>query len=221
MTEYLENDFLQLSGLQHFLFCRRQWALIHIEGQWADNLRTVEGDLLHQRAHSQELRESRGSLLICRGMRVFSRCLGLSGQCDVVEFRRSDSGVTLYGCDGTWQAYPVEYKRGRPKPGPFDEAQLCAQAMCLEEMLCTDIAEGALYYGEPKRRTTVVFSDVLRDQVTHASMEMHDLFRRCHTPRVKSHKGCSACSLKDICLPSLGRSRSVTAYLAHSLEVEP
>ena len=147
MTVYSEDEFLQLSGLQHFLFCRRQWALIHIEQQWAENLRTVSGELMHERTHDEKLTEKRGNIIITHGMRVFSRALGVSGQCDVLEFHRDDRGVAINGWDGKWIPFPVEYKRGEPKSGSFDEAQLCCQAMCLEEMLCCHIESGALFYG--------------------------------------------------------------------------
>lgn len=134
--QYPEEDYLMLSGLQHFHFCRRQWALIHIEQQWEENVRTVDGTLMHQRAHNSQLQESRGDLLIIRGMSIFSPSLGVSGQCDVVEFHRDPSGVSLHGREGTWKPYPIEYKRGRPKENQADALQLCGQAMCLEEMLC-------------------------------------------------------------------------------------
>ena len=145
--QYQEDDYLQLSGLQHFCFCRRQWALIHIENQWAENYRTVDGELMHENAHNADFQESRGDLLIVRGLAIHSARLGVSGQCDVVEFRRSPDGVSLRKREGLWQPYPIEYKRGKPKEGLEDKLQLCGQAMCLEEMLCCAIPEGALYYG--------------------------------------------------------------------------
>lgn len=128
---YNEDDFLQLSGLQHFKFCHRQWALIHIEDQWAENYRTVDGAILHENAHDGIRTESRGDLLITRDMRVFSRTLGVSGACDVLEFCRGGTGVPLTGREGLWQPFPVEYKRGRPKEHDADALQLCGQAMCL------------------------------------------------------------------------------------------
>ena len=139
---YQEDDFLQLSGLQHFRFCRRQWALIHIEDQWAENFRTTDGAILHANAHNGDLTESRGDLLITRDMRVFSRTLGVSGACDVLEFHRGGTGIPLAGREGLWQPFPVEYKRGRPKEHDADALQLCGQAMCLEEMLCCEIPAG-------------------------------------------------------------------------------
>ena len=215
---YSEEDFLQLSGLQHFKFCRRQWALIHVENQWAENFRTTDGAILHENAHDGAFTESRGDLLITRDMRIVSPTLGVSGACDVLEFHRGGAGIPLKGRDGLWQPYPVEYKRGRPKETSMDALQLCGQAMCLEEMLCCEIPEGALYYGEPRRRTAVTFTPELRQEVRELLAQMHDLYGRGHTPKVKPTKSCNACSLKELCLPKLMRSRSVADYLRRGME---
>lgn len=218
---YQEEDFLQLSGLQHFSFCRRQWALIHIEKQWAENYRTVDGALMHERAHDRSLEESRGDLLIQRGVSVYSAELGVSGQCDVLEYRRGTEGIPLPNRDGLWQPYPVEYKCGKPKEGDADALQLCGQATCLETMLCCDIPEGALYYGEIRRRERVTFTPALRSQVKGLLLQMHELYRRGYTPKVKPTKSCNACSLKELCLPRLLKSRSVAAYLKSAMEEMP
>ena len=218
---YAEEDFLQLSGLQHFAFCRRQWALIHIEQQWTENLRTVEGDLFHRRAHDEQARERRGDVLILRGLSVVSPTLGISGKCDVVEFRADPDGVSLRGEEGLWRPFPIEYKRGAPKAHQADELQLCAQAMCLEEMLCCTIPEGALFYGETRRRTSVPFSEELRDTVREMLEEMHQLYRRGHTPKVRRSKSCNACSLQELCLPALMKGTDVDVYLRQAMEVEP
>ena len=215
---FKEEDYLQLSGLQHFAFCRRQWALIHIENQWAENFRTTDGNILHEHVHDQESRESRGDLLIIRGLAVRSSQLGVSGQCDVVEFRRDPDGVSLRGREGLWLPYPVEYKRGKPKDNCADELQLCAQAMCLEEMLCCAVPKGALYYGEPHRRTIVSFTPELRGQVQAYLMEMHEMYSRHYTPKVKPSKACNACSLNDLCLPKLMRRKAVSDYLMSAME---
>lgn len=219
--EYKEEEFLQISGLQHLQFCRRQWALIHIEQLWAENLRTVEGELLHQRAHDASQRESRGTLLITRDMRVFSASLGISGSCDVVEFTASDTGVALSGVQGYYQPYPIEYKRGSPREDNANHLQLCAQAMCLEEMLCCNIPEGALYYGEIRRREAVPFTQALRREVKSALEEMHRLYQRRYTPKVKPSKSCNACSLKELCLPKLMKKKLVKTYLRERLEDQP
>ena len=218
---FAPEDCLMISGLQHFRFCRRQWALIHLEQQWAENLRTVEGEFLHERAHNEQLQERRGDLLTVRGLRVQSLTLGLSGICDVVEFRQDARGVPLSGKDGQWLPYPVEYKRGVPKQDGCDELQLCAQAMCLEEMLCCEIPEGALYYGEPRRRLRVSLTKELREEVRSDAAQMHTLYRRGHTPRARRTKSCNACSLKELCLPGLQKSGSVRDYLRRHMEDAP
>lgn len=218
---YEEEDFLQLSGLQHFAFCRRQWALIHIEHQWAENYRTVDGTLMHEKAHDREFVESRGDTVTQRGVSVYSAELGVSGQCDVLEYHRGDTGIPLAGKSGLWQPYPVEYKRGQPKTDSADALQLCGQAMCLETMLCCDIPEGALYYGQTRHREQIAFSGELRAQVKDLLRQMHELYKRGYTPKVKPTKSCNACSLKELCLPKLMRNRSVSDYLRAAMEETP
>lgn len=216
--EFKEEDFLMLSEIQHFKFCRRQWALIHIENQWVENFFTTDGTLMHENAHSKGFRESRGDVITTRGMSVFSRTLGVSGECDVVEFIRSEDGINLNNQIGLWQPYPVEYKRGSPKSNECDNLQLCGQAMCLEEMLCCNIMQGAIYYGEIRQRQVVTFTDELRQTVRECLFEMHNLHKRGHTPKVKPSKSCNACSMKDVCLPSLMGKRSVIDYLHKNME---
>lgn len=215
-----DDELLQLSGLQHFSFCRRQWALIHVENQWNENLRTVEGNLFHSRAHDEKQRERRDGVLILRGLPIVSHTLGLSGQCDVVEFHASPDGIPLHGEEGLWIPFPVEYKRGAPKENPADQLQLCAQALCLEEMLCCSIPEGALFYGETRRRTKVFFTEELRETGTAHRRRMHQMLRRGHTPKVKPTKSCNACSLKELCLPVLMRKKDVAEYLKAAMEEE-
>lgn len=214
---YAEDDYLQISGIQHFAFCRRQWALIHVESQWAENYRTTDGHLLHERAHDPAASESRGELLILRGLRIFSPTLGVSGECDVVELRADEKGVSLPGREGRWQPCPVEYKRGRPNAYGADELQLCAQALCLEEMLCCSIPRGALFYGEPHRRTPVDFTPELRERVKAVFAEMHGYMDRGYTPKVRTQKGCAACSLRELCLPKLMKKKSPGEYLEEAL----
>lgn len=218
MTDYNEEDFLALSGIQHFTFCRRQWALIHIEQAWKDNLLTVEGNILHERAHNSALAETRGDVIITRGMPVFSRTLGTNGVCDVVELHRNNNGVRLNGRDGLFLPVPVEYKRGKPKEGDEDVLQLAAQAICLGEMLGCDVPEGFLYYGEPSRRTRVAIDAEIKEKVSSAFAEMHELYARRYTPRVKPTKACGNCSLKDLCLPKLLKKRPVSEYLSDRIK---
>ncbi len=202
-----------LSGIQHFAFCRRQWALIHIEQQWQENIRTFEGKIMHDNAHDPDFREKRKDVLTVRAMKVFSRSMGISGECDVVEFHRSEDGITLQGCEGLFYVIPVEYKRGAPKQHDADELQLTAQAMCLEEMLVTQIKKGFLYYGETRHRTEVIFTPELREKVRKSFEEMHSYYKRSYTPKVKMNPSCKQCSLYDLCMPQLCKEISAAKYI--------
>ena len=218
--EYPEDKYLMISGIQHFKFCRRQWALIHIEQQWAENVHTVTGELMHKKAHDPYLTEKRKDTIITRALPVSSRTLGVSGECDIVEFQRVEDGIRLHGHRGLYHVYPVEYKKGKPKETEEDHLQLAAQAMCLEEMFSTDIPEGAIFYGETRRREIVPISAQLRKEVADILEEMHQYYDRGYTPKVKYQKACSACSLKEICLPELGRYVSVKTYIEQALKEE-
>ena len=202
-SEYTPDELLPLSGIQHFVFCRRQWALIHIEQQWKENALTAEGRIMHQRADDPFFTETRNGVITARSVPIASYRLGLSGVCDVVEFTESSEGVQLPGREGLFLPAPVEYKRGHEKRDPCDEAQLCAQAVCLEEMLSVTIPRGFLYYGETRHRVEVDLTAELRGLVREMSEEMHAYFARGYTPRVKTSKACRSCSLADICLPVL------------------
>jgi len=215
---YSDDDLLMISGLQHFCFCRRQWALIHIEQAWAENVKTTEGEVIHENCHNEDFAEKRGDLLIVRGLRVVSYSLGVTGQCDVVEFHLSDVGAELNGRKGLWQPFPVEYKRGRSKMGDEDRLQLCCQAMCLEEMLACTIPEGALFYNETHRREMVSFDDELRNKVRDMLQEMHGYYGRGYTPKVKPKSGCNSCSLKELCLPVLCKGKSAKHYYGEVLQ---
>lgn len=217
--EYLSDELIPLSGLQHFLFCRRQWALIHVERQWQDNALTVEGKLRHNRADDPHFTEVRGGVVVARAMPVASFRLGLNGICDVVEFTPSPHGVRLHGRDGTYQPIPVEYKRGKAKRDHSDEAQLCAQAICLEEMLSIDVPLGYLYYGQTRHRVEVEMTAGLRDLVFRMANEMHSYFARGYTPQVKPTKACKSCSLENVCLPELqGKVISASKYIQMHLD---
>jgi CRISPR-associated exonuclease Cas4 len=218
-SDYAPDDLLPLSGIQHFLFCRRQWALIHIEQQWKDNVLTVEGKLLHKRTDDPFFTETRKGVVTARAVPIASYRLGLVGVCDVVEFTASPEGVRLPGREGLYLPAPVEYKRGREKSDPCDEAQLCAQAMCLEEMLVVAIPTGYLYYGETRRRVEVALTAELRQLVGEMSEEMHAYFQRGYTPRVKTSKACRSCSLADICLPKLQENAvPASQYIRQQIE---
>ena len=183
-------------------------------------MRTVEGKLLHEKAHDVMSREKRGDLLISRAMPISSRELGISGECDIVEFHRAEAGegIFLQGQEGEWSVIPVEYKRGSPKPNQVDILQLAAQAMCLEEMLCCSIPYGYLYYGEIRHREKVELTESVRNEVKSMFQEMHQYFTRRYTPKVKWSKSCNACSLRDICLPVLGKGKSAGSYVEEHIE---
>jgi CRISPR-associated exonuclease Cas4 len=225
---YDEADLLPISALQHLAFCERQWALIHLEGMWAENRLTVEGHHLHDRTHKPET-ESRGNVRTARGLRLRSLRLGLSGIADVVEFHRvaevpeayasqpyqTPAGVSLPGVPGQWRPAPVEYKRGRPKLGPYDEIQLCAQALCLEEMLGVCIPAGFLFYGEPRQRHEVELTGALREQTEKMAARLHELTRAGKTPPARYEKKCESCSLLTLCMPkTTGGRKRVGRYLS-------
>ena len=218
-AEYTSDELLPLSGIQHFLFCRRQWALIHVEQQWKENALTAEGRIMHNRVDDPFFTETRNGVITARSVPVASYRLGLSGVCDVVEFTESPDGVRLPGRNGYYLAAPVEYKRGKEKQNHSDEAQLCAQAMCLEEMLSVAIPRGYLYYGETRHRVDIEFTTELRTLVKDMSDEMHNYFSRGYTPRVKPFKGCRSCSLADVCLPVLqGKVIAASKYIKQQVE---
>lgn len=222
MGRYNEESLLPLSGLQHFAFCKRQWALIHIERQWDDNLSTVEGHHLHEKVHSGLHTEAHGEIIVARSVPVVSYVLGLHGVADLIEYHRVDSarGVILPNRNGFWRLHPVEYKRGRPKRDDRDEVQLCAQAMCLEEMLGIKIAEGSFFYGRTRRRLKVAFTRELRERVADLAREMHELFAQGVTPAAPPGTPCQLCSLKDLCVPKLTRRRKdVAEYVRRHIEV--
>jgi len=184
--DYDEDNYLMISGIQHFEFCKRQWALIHIEQQWEENVRTIEGQHVHQKVDQPFTREKRGDKLIVRAMPVKSNTLGINGICDAVELIADANGVEIHGMDGRYLPYIVEYKRGKPKTGNEDVLQLAGQAICLEEMLLCNVDTGYIFYNEIKRR---------------------------HTPKVKTGKFCNSCSLKNICLPKLMNKQTVKKYI--------
>jgi CRISPR-associated exonuclease Cas4 len=241
---FIEAHLLPISALQHLAFCERQWALIHLERLWAENRLTVEGRHLHDRAHEQES-ESRADLRIARGLRLRSFRLGLTGVADVVEFHRcpgppgategppqggpvdlviaeaAKRGISLPDVPGFWRAVPVEYKRGQPKRGPYDEIQLCAQVLCLEEMLGTVVPAGALFYGRPRRRHQVAFTPALRRQTEQLAARLHELTRLGKTPPARYEKKCDSCSLLEVCIPRVtGRRPSVAKYLSEAIVEE-
>ena len=205
-----EDNLIMISALQHFVFCERQCALIHIEQIWLENRLTAEGRILHERVHEQE-GETRVGVRIERGLPLRSLKLGLVGVADLVEFH------PLPG--GGWQPFPVEYKRGKPKPDRSDEVQLCAQAICLEEMMGVEVPEGAMFYGRTRRRHDVTFNPELRKETGETAEGAHELLSSGITPPAVYDKKCKQCSLVEVCLPRpLGRKRDINRYLSSALE---
>jgi len=201
-----------ISALQHYAFCPRQCALIHVEQTWEESGRTVEGRILHEKVH-EEGSEMRAGVRVGRGVSLRSLRLGLIGKADVVEFHRRE--------DGTWRPFPVEYKRGKPKPDHCDKIQLCAQALCLEEMLHTDIPAGALFYGQTRRRLDVVFDNNLRRETEEAARQVRELLNSGKTPKPVYAKRCDNCSLIADCLPkAIQKRRSVKNYLQRMMTGE-
>lgn len=231
--KFAEDDLISISALADLLFCERRAALHHLEGIWEENVFTVEGTFLHHRVHAEDILESRGDLRIARGLRLRSLRLGLSGIADVVEFHRLpeagaasaretddlSAGVPLPGGRGLWQPFPVEYKRGHLRQEEGYEVQLCAQALCLEEMLGVEVPAGAIFYGAPRRRLEVTFESRLRTATESAAARLHELVRSGKTPLAKYEKKCDSCSLFSLCLPkTLGKTPSVGNYLLKALD---
>ena len=220
---YAEDDMLMLSGIQHYAFCPRQWALIHINQQWGDNLLTVEGHIMHQHVDDPFYRQKVGEYVCLRSVSLASRELGLYGISDIVELHPVDTSVNaithpLY--PGRWIPYPVEYKHGKPKRDDIDLVQLTAQAMCLEEQYGIHISQGAIFYGETRRRVEVEFTDELRSSVRTYADGMHEIYNLFIVPTAEVRPYCRSCSLKDICMPETAHRNSASNYLKQHLYAE-
>ena len=205
INQYDEQDFLLLSGIQHYVFCDRQWALIHMEQRWAENSKTVEGQHVHTRVDDPFENETRGSKRTIRSIPVVSKYLGLQGVADMVEFvkvdTKSERTVLLEGRIGEWQVFPIEYKRGKPKKDDRDLVQLCAQAIALEEMMNVKISHGFIYYNEIRQRTEFEFTNEIRIKVKEVADLMHKIIEEKVTPKAKRKSHCKMCSLIKICQP--------------------
>lgn len=222
--KYTDETLLMLSGIQHFAFCPRQWALIHVEQQWVENVLTVEGQHLHERVDNPHETEMLKDKIVIRAMPVVSYELGLSGRADVVELLPAADGgennsIEVAGRAGRWTIAPIEYKRGKPKRGNFDTVQLCAQAICLEEMYGIVLYQGWLFYGETRHRLEVEFTAGLRTEVERYSQRMHVLYQQGITPLAEYKPHCKSCSLIHICMPQqFSGAKSANAYLSKCFE---
>ncbi len=215
----MEEEYLLISGIQHFVFCRRQWALIHIEDAWEENQLTAEGRLMHDKVHDADLTTVRNGIVILRGLPVRSDRLMITGVCDAVELIPDDNGISFSGRNGRWKVHPVEYKHGTVKTSDCDRLQLAAECVCLEEMLSCEITDASIYYGGTRHRENVTIDDDLRKQLDHMVSEMWGYYRRKYTPKVKPGKACNSCSLVNICIPKLMKERNVSNYIrAHLVE---
>ena len=213
---YAEDDMLMLSGIQHYMFCPRQWALIHMEQEWDDNRLTVEGHLLHKRVDDPFYRQKNGDTITLRSVHIASKELGLYGVSDAMELVPSEdetNWISHSQYPGHWLPLPIEYKRGKPKVDERDEVQLAAQVMCLEEMYKIHIDQGALYYGETKHRQTISINEDLRKLTKYCAEEMHKIFASGVLPRVEKRRHCRNCSLHNICIPSSQECTKASFYL--------
>jgi len=212
-----EEDYLLISGIQHYMFCPHQWGLIHIEDVWEDNVLTFEGSLLHERVHDPELYESRGDIFYSRSVSVVSHKYKIQGVIDLIEFVRDDSGLYIEERDAYYKPYLVEYKRGKPKEGLEDEVQLCAQAMAFEEMKNYQLDYGYIYYFQINRRIKVEFSKQLRKKVIKLLEEMNDYYSKQETPKPVKMKACRSCSLTHICSKNFA-NKNAARYMKTVIE---
>jgi CRISPR-associated exonuclease Cas4 len=203
---FTEEDFIQLSALQHYVFCPRQCALIHVEDVWHENVFTTRGSILHEKVDTDTY-ETRGTLKTVRGLRIHSTRLGIVGRADVVEFRKSNNA------DGSPDVMPVEFKAGQPKEDVSDKVQLCAQALCLEEMMNTQVKCGAFFYGKIRRRVQVEIDDRLRKQTEEIIAAVHEIVSQKKLPAARYEKKCRNCSLLDICMPKAMNERKLQKYI--------
>ena len=220
---YVDDDMLMLSGIQHYVFCPRQWALIHLEQQWEDNRLTSEGEILHKNADNPFYRQKNGGRITLRSVSIASKELGLYGVTDAVELiPTSDAANSIIHqkYPGYWLPYPVEYKHGRRKRNSCDELQLAAQVMCLEEMYGITISRAALFYWETREREEVEITRELRELTKEAAEGMHRIFRFNTTPAAAKKKCCKSCSLQNLCMPELAECVSVENYLKRNLYAE-
>lgn len=215
------DDYLMLSGIQHFYFCKRQWCLIHIEQQWEENRWTMEGQIFHEKSDNPYIKEKRKDHFISRAMPVSSAVLGLNGILDVVEFEKDVNGIEIAGKRGKWSPSIVEFKKGAPKKDLRDIVQLVAEVICLEEKLQIDIPVSYLFYGKTNRKQEVIMSDELRKMVIEMSRQMHDLYSTAKTTPAETYKNCKECSLVNICMPRITKKRvNVENYIHQKMNEE-
>lgn len=220
---YSEDEMLMLSGIQHYMFCPRQWALIHIEQQWSDNSLTTQGNILHTNVDNPYYRQKNGTTITLRSVHIASKQLGLYGVADAIELLETEdaaNSITHPKYKGDWMPLPIEYKRGHSKIDQCDRVQLTAQVIALEEMYNLSIEYGAIFYAETKRRELVTITDELRTLTHSCACQMHKIYNSKILPKADQKSHCKNCSIIDICLPQLQKCRSVKKYLKHELYEE-
>lgn len=213
IIDFNGDNYLLISGIQHFVFCRRQWALIHIEQQWDENFFTIDGQIKHEKVDTGDIFERKKDIKLIRSMPIISNKLKIQGKCDVVELQPDEEGAYFSKYDACYNVYPIEYKRGKPKHNDSDIMQLLAQAICLEEMLGLTIEKGACFYFETRRREEILFTSKLRNRLVEIVGEMNQYYDRKYTPNVKKTKKCKTCSLRNLCLPELEGTLTVAEYM--------
>ena len=211
---FSEDDYIQLSSLQHYVYCPRQCGLIHVEDEWNDNVFTVRGEILHEKVDTDTY-ETRGTLKTVRGLRIHSTRLGIVGRADVVEFRKSANA------DGSPDVMPVEFKSGQPKEDVSDKVQLCAQALCLEEMMNTQVKRGAFFYGKIRRRVQVELDDELRKQTEEIIVAVHEIVSQKKVPAARYNEKCRNCSLEETCMPKAMNEKKLKKYIEELYNITP
>ena len=211
---FTEDDFILISALQHYIYCPRQCGLIHVDDVWNENLFTVRGQILHDKVDTDTY-ETRGDVKTVRGLRIHSFNYGIVGRCDVVEFKRiNKEGDSGFHRNDSEEVLPVEFKSGEPKEDISDKVQLCAQVLCLEEMLSTQISKGMFFYGKIRRRNPIEIDDELRNQTEQVIASVREVVSSKTVPTAEYSAKCRNCSLIDICQPKALNKRKLKNYIS-------
>ena len=212
------EESIQISGIQHYMYCRRSWALLYIENMWKDNYLTLDGDAVHEKVHDTNVKESRKDVFYERGVYISSEKYNLSGQCDLIEYHKNKNGILLKGKDDLWVIVPTEYKHGNGDSIDYDKYQLIAQMICLEEMFLTKIEYGYLYYKKSNKRIKIENTEEIKKELKKIISEMQDLMKRKYTPKIRKNKKCKNCSLLEICNPQVSNLKNIKSYMKEVID---
>lgn len=215
----MEEDYLHISSIQHFIFCKRQWAILYLEDQWQENFLTAEGRVIHEKAHDNSIKESRKDYFLIRSMPIKSHTYKLTGECDIVEFNKDENGINIKGKKDKYLIYPVEYKRGNIKKDESDKMQLLAQCLSLEEMFVTEVRSGAIYYNKIRKREKFEFTKEDIKNFESIVEEMHRIYKQKKNPKVRISEKCRSCSVNEICMPNLSNKEDVVTYINRRLDL--